>query len=670
MGSRYKHVFEPINIRGIDFKNRLVLAPPSPNRASQDGVVTHDFVDWFRMIARGGVGIMYCGNASVAFDECHDEDCQLNLGTDKAILNLSWYAEMADAYNCHASLEINHNGKDTAPETIGCAPYSASPIITASEYSRAKRLGRDPIPAQEMTKEKIAETVGKFGDAAYRMKRAGMDICLVHGGHGNLISQFTSPLYNHRQDEYGGSLENRARFAIEVCEDIRKKCGEDFVIEFRISADEIQEEGMHFPETLDLIDMLRHHVDIFNVSAGLHSDYDMKYYRNWCQNYMMPRGYNVHFARDVKKNFPDVLVDTVGSIVSIDMAEEIISNGWSDFVAMCRPLMADPDMPKKYAVNMPEERRPCLRCDQCAMRFAGPRPLNCAVNPYSGNIVEFPECSVGKADKQRRVAIIGGGVAGMQAALTACERGHDVTIYEMGDKLGGSLIPACAPECKQDLRDYFAWILRQIDKSGAKVLLNTKATKEMLDKEAYDVIILAVGADPLIPKSIPGIDKPHVCWAPDAQMGKFEVGKKLAVIGSGAVGMEAAMEFHDAGKDVFVIEMSTEENCRKSVSKTSGPPSREMFMLMEQKKIPQHFGMRLDEICDDRIICTNMATGEKVEFECDTVLLSLGMVARKDTVAELRHCAPETEVFIVGDCKKPANISQAVNGAFAIAAHL
>ena len=184
---------------------------------------------------------------------------------------------------------------------------------------------REPMPCIEMTKEKIQETVEKFGAAAGRMKRAGMDICLVHGGHGNLISQFTSPLYNHRTDEYGGSLENRARFAIEVCDNIRKKCGENFVIEFRISADEIADEGMHFDETLELIGMLKDHIDIIHVSAGLHSDFNFAYYRNWCQNYLMDRGFNVHYAAKVKERYPDLLVTTVGSITSIEMAEEIIA---------------------------------------------------------------------------------------------------------------------------------------------------------------------------------------------------------------------------------------------------------------------------------------------------------------------------------------------------------
>jgi 2,4-dienoyl-CoA reductase-like NADH-dependent reductase (Old Yellow Enzyme family)/NADPH-dependent 2,4-dienoyl-CoA reductase/sulfur reductase-like enzyme len=663
MGSKYTHVFEPITIRGIDFKNRIILAPPSPNVASQDGTMTRDFVDWMRPFARGGTAILYVGNATVDKHECHDEETQIDLGTDRCVLTLSWYAEMAAQYNCHASLEINHNGKDTAFEDVGHPPYSASPIITASEYARAKRLGRDPIPAIEMTHEKIAETVDKFAMAAYRMQQAGMDICLVHGGHGNLISQFMSPLYNKRRDEYGGSIENRARFAIEVCDAIRKKVGEKFVIEFRISADEIAPGGMHFDETLKMIEYLQDHIDILHVSAGLHSDFEFKYYRNWCQNYMMPRGFNVHYAADIKKAFPNLLVTTVGSITSLDMAEEIISSGKADFVAMCRPLMADPEMPRKYAQNRPEDRRPCLRCDACT-RFFPPRPLNCAVNPFPGVFKEIKDGIVPKAPVKKRVAVVGGGPAGLYAMMALCDRGHDVTLYEKTDHLGGNLVPAAYPPFKIDCQDYLKWLLREVKKYPAKILLNTEATKELLDKEAYDALIIAVGSKPLIPSNIPGITKPHVHWAPDAEMGKVPSGDNIVIVGGGAVGLEAAIDFKDMGKQVTVVEMLGGDNYINALRKSSKRAGDEMLMIMEEKGIPIHLNNRLEEVRDDRIICKDLVTGELVEYPCDTVLLSLGMVPLRDVAASLRRSAPETEVYIVGDALNVGNISTATNGGF------
>ena len=669
MASRYEHVFTPIKIRGIDFKNRVILAPPSPNVARSDGTMTRDFVDWMRPFAQGGTAILYVGNATIDRNECHDEETQIDLGTDRCVLPLSWYAEMAAQYNCHASFEINHNGKDTAFETVGHAPYSASSIITSSELTRAKRLGRDPIPSIEMTHEKIAETVEKFAMAAYRMQQAGMDICLVHGGHGNLISQFMSPLYNKRRDEYGGSTGNRARFAIEVCDAIRKKVGPNFVIEFRISADEIAEEGMHFDETLQMIEYLQDHIDIVHVSAGLHSDFDFKYYRNWCQNYMMPRAFNAHYARDVKKAFPNLLVTTVGSITSLDIGEELLANGWADFIAMCRPLMADPEMPRKYAQNRPEDRRPCLRCDACA-RFMPPRPLNCAVNPYSGVFKEIKYGEIPKAPVKKRAAVVGGGPAGLYAMMALCGRGHDVTLYEKTGELGGNVVPAAFPPFKEDCRDYLNWLLREVKKQPAKILLNTEATKEMLEAENYDAIIIAVGSKPIIPSNIPGIDKPHVHWAPDAEMGKVPSGDKIVIVGGGAVGLEAAIDFKDRGKDVTVIEMLDEEKHRAALHKSSKRAGLEMLDIMQEKGIPIYLNRRLEEVKDDAVVCTDTVTGERVEYPCDTVLLSIGMVPLTDTVESLRHCCAETEIFIVGDAMSVGNISTATNSGFQAGLHL
>lgn len=669
MGSKYKHVFSPIKIRGIDFKNRITLAPPSPNLASSDGLVTPEFVDWFRMFARGGATTLYVGNCSIDITECKDEAFQLDLSNENSVLPMTRYADMCKQYACHASFEINHNGENTAFETVGHAPYSSSPNISSTERSRAARLGRDPIPAIEMTHEKIAETVEKYAMAAWRMQRAGMDIVLVHGGHGNLISQFTSPLYNHRTDEYGGSTKNRARFAVEVCDAIRRKCGENFVIEFRISADEIAEEGMHFEETLELIGYLEDHIDIIHVSAGLHSDFDMKYYRNWCQNYMMPRGFNVHYAQKVKEKYPNLLVNTVGSIMSLDMAEEIIGNGWADFVSMCRPLMADPEMPNKYAHDMPEERRPCLRCDTCAKHLMIPKPIYCAINPISALTSQLKDGLVPKAPKKKKVAVVGGGAAGITALTTLVDRGHDVVLYEKTGDLGGSVIPAAVAPFKIDMKDYLAWLQRQAMKHEDKIRFNTEATAELLEKEGFDALILACGSRPLIP-NLPGIDKPHVHWAPDAEMGKCELGEKTVIIGAGAVGLEAALEFIDLGKDIRVVEMADPKTAMYALMASAGTSAREFQTIIEEKPIPMHYSSKLVEVKDDCIVVENTETGKLEEIPADTVLLAMGMVPRYELVEALRRIVPETEVHIVGDAKQAGTISHAVNQAFQACIHV
>jgi 2,4-dienoyl-CoA reductase-like NADH-dependent reductase (Old Yellow Enzyme family)/thioredoxin reductase len=699
MGSRYTHVFSPIRIRGIDFKNRITLAPPSPNLASSDGLVTHDFVDWFRMFARGGVCTLYVGNCSIDINECKDEAFQLNLANPNGVLPMTWYADMCKQYACHASFEINHNGENTRYETVGHWPYSSSARISDNERRAAEMNHREPHPCIEMSIDKIHETVEKYGSAAGQMKRAGMDIVLVHGGHGNLISQFTSPLYNKRTDEYGGDTKGRARFAIEVCDSIRRHCGEDFVIEFRISADEIAPEGMHFDETLELIGYLKDHIDILHVSAGLHSDFNMAYFNNWCQNYLMDHGFNVHFARDVKKAYPDLLVNTVGSIMNLDYAEEIIANGWADFVSMCRPLMADPDMPNKYAENRPEDRRPCLRCNTCMNHLMIPKPIYCAINPISAMTGEIKDGIVHKAAKKKKVAIVGGGPGGIQAMQTLLDRGHDVTLYEKSDHLGGNVVGAAVPYFKIDVRDYLKWMrhtAQQCTQRGAKILLNTEATKEMLDLGNYDAVVLAVGAEPVIPKSIPGINKPHVQWAPDAEEDLSKGGKNIVIVGAGQVGLEAALDFaHDGEepgkvpardpKDTIAFgspltDPNTSGTKRKitviemlapmaSMRRSRG--SMDLMKALKDYDVEIKYETALAEVKDDCVVVKDAKTGELSEIKADTVLLAMGIKPRFDVVDSLRHCAPESNVAIVGDCNnKAGTISEAVNQAFQACIHI
>ena len=674
MGSRYSHVFSPIRIRGVDFKNRVTLAPATPVLSTSDGFITHELVDWFRMFARGGVTTMYLGNCSVDLRENKDQNYQLDLGTDEAIMPLSWFADMAKQYDAHASLEINHAGEGIGYETFNRPAYSSSSFISEDEILRAKMLGRSPIPCQEMTHEKIHEVVQMFAKAAARMKRAGMDIVMVHGGHGNLISQFTSPKFNHRTDEYGGSTKNRARFAIEVCQAIREACGEDFVIEYRCSGDEEDPEGMHIDETIELVDYIKPYIDILHVSAGLHTlpFGPHRYYRNWCQNYLMEHCFNVHYARDIKKAHPDVIVNTVGSIVSLDYAEEIISNGWADFVSMCRPLTADPDMPRKYAENRPEDRRPCLRCDTCARHIMVPKHIFCAVNPMCAMTSDLPDGVIPKAQAKKKTAVVGGGPGGIQAMQTLLDRGHDVTLYERSGELGGHVIDAAVAPFKFDVKDYLKWLqhtAQQCRDRGAKILLNTEATPDILNAEGYDAVILALGADPIVP-NIPGINRPNVAWAPDAEAGRTKTGDNIVVVGASAVGMEAALDFSMQGKEVRVIEMLGEAASSVKLKAGAGSGAEELKRLFKERGIPVYYGKSLAEVTDDGVVCRDMATGETELLTCDTVLLAVGLRSRLEQTEALRHCAPETSVFVVGDGKKPASISEAVNQAFQACLHI
>ena len=664
MGSIYKHVFAPIRIRGVDFKNRLEMAPPSPNLADPDGRVTPEFVELFRSIAKGGVAIISVGNSIIDLSEARDEERQLDLGRDDFILPLTRYAEMCLGYGVQPSLEINHMGKDAPYDRLGIPAIAPSSFITPFERMRADMTGRDPIPTQEMSHEKIKEIVEKYAMATYRCKRAGFNTGMIHGGHGNLIAQFVGPLYNKRTDEYGGSTENRARFAIEVLDRTRELVGENFVIEYRISADEIHPDGMHFEETLRFIELIKDKIDILHVSAGLHADFELM--REWWQNYIMPRNYNVHWAEKIKKAFPDLLVCTVGSIMNIKDADDIIASGKTDFVAMCRPLLADPDLPRKYALGKEEDHRPCLRCHYCGMRLMIPAVINCAVNPYLGNEMEFPGNKVQKAEEKKRVAVIGGGPAGIQAMLTLCERGHDVTLYEKSDKLGGNLAIGATHSFKRDLKDYVNYLLRQANKAPARILLNTEATKELLDAEKYDALIIAAGARQIVP-DLPGIDKPHVHWAPDADTGKVEVGEKTVIIGAGSVGVECAIDLKKKGKNVTIIEMAPDLSL---LFTSAGGVSTELKRLLKDLEIPVLNNYRLAEVKDNSVICEETNTSEKKEILADTVLLAVGVSPRYDVVDSLRRSPPETEVYVVGDAIKTGTVGPAIMSAFKAAAYI
>ena len=496
--------------------------------------------------------------------------------------------------------------------------------------------GREPIPTIEMDHAKIKETVEKYAVAAYRCKRAGFKMCMIHGGHGNLISQFASSLYNKRKDDYGGSLENRARFAIEVLDRVRELCGENFVIEYRISADEIHPDGMHFEETLKFIELIQHKVDILHVSAGLHGEF--QYMRNWWQNYLMDRMYNVHYAADIKKS----VSESPGMHRRLDHEHQAAPRrSWppvkADFVAMCRPILADPEMPRKYALGREEDHRPCIRCQYCGFRLMIPAVINCAVNPFLGNETEFPEAKVKKADVKKKVAVIGGGPAGIQAMLTLCERGHDVTLYEMSDHLGRkrrSGIRAAVQAGCEGLSRLPGVSGEQ--GAGAHPSQYRSDQRRCWTPRRYDALIIAVGSKPIIPP-LPGIDKPHVHWAPEADSGKVKVGNKTVIVGAGAVGIECAIGLKRAGKDVTVVEMAPDmSNLRAS----AGGASMELMALMQELGIPIHLNCKLEEVTDKTVVCRDMKTSEKIEFPADTVLLAVGMSAKRDVADSLRRCAP------------------------------
>lgn len=656
--SNYPHVYDPFVIRGVVFKNRLQQAPPGCFFAGDErGFVTDDFVARFRQYARGGAAVCTVGNCSIDISESSDEDGQLQLSDPACVLPLKRFAEMCAVYGAQGSLELTHNGKDTAPERIGGqGAWSCSSFVTKAEKNRAKMLSRAPIPTREMDREHIRATVEKYARAARFCKEAGMKMCMIHGAHGNLIAQFASPLYNKRTDEYGGSLENRARFACEVLDAVRAAVGEDFVIEYRLSADEIAPEQMHLDETIRFIGLIKDKIDILHVSAGLHDLWGEPVYMRWLMsNYTMPQKLNVPFAAAIKKAYPELFVSVVGAIKDPAMAEEIIASGAADMVAMNRPLHADFDMPKKYAEGREWEHMPCLRC-QC-FRLASPHTAKlCSVNPMWGRYAEYPEGVLPRAPVKKKVAVIGGGPAGIEAVKDLLQRGHEVTLYEKRGEIGGRVLDAVGAPFKTDLRDYLGYLQAFAAHCGARVLLNTEATPELLAAEGYDVILACVGAEPVI-LPVPGAEKPHVHWAPDAELGRVPCGEEVVVVGGGPVGTEASLTLAMEGKRVTVLEMAEKVDLMKNGS------FGDLERMSAQQGIIRLLGWRLLEIGDREVLAEN-AAGERKTIPTDTVLMAVGLRPRAEDALRFAHACPESGFYILGDAAASGDIRDAVFQAF------
>ena len=661
MASKYPHVFNPFEIRGVLYKNHLEQAPPGCFFAGDErGFVTDDFVEYFRQYARGGVAVCNVGNCSIDITESCDEAGQLILSDPACVTPLRKFSEMCESYGGHGSLELTHNGKDTPFENVGHAPYSASSYITVAEQRRAKMNGREPMATIEMSRDKIRETVDKYARAARFCKQAGMKMCMIHGAHGNLIAQFASPMYNTRTDEYGGSTKNRARFALEILEAVRAEVGNDFVIEYRLSAEEFHPQQMHLPETLEFIGYIKDHVDILHVSAGLHDLYgEPQYLKYLVSNYTMPQALNVKFSEAVKNNYPDLKVAVVGAIKDPGMAENIIAAGKADLVAMNRALHADYDMVKKYAEGKEWSHMPCLRCS--CFRMASPHTNKlCSVNPMWGRFKDYPQGCLPKAPEVKKVAVIGGGPGGVESVKWLLQRGHDVTLYEKAPAVGGHVADAVAAPFKNDLRDYLQYMRDFAANCGARVFLNTEATPELLAAEQYDAIIAAVGTTPIMPR-VPGSDKPHVFWAPDAENGRVPCGENVVIVGGSSVGTEASIGLGMQGKKVTVVEMAE----RVDLYRTGA--AADLLALSEEYGVTRMLGWKLIEITDHSVIVESTATGETKSIPADTVLMAVGLKPRRKEALSFASLCPATSFYIVGDAAQSGDIRDAVFQAFEVA---
>ncbi len=657
---RLEKVFEPVKIGRLDVKNRIEFPPVIPCLASPDGYITRELITFFKSIARGGAGIVTIGDSAIDNEYSRTHEAQLIVDHDRMIPGLSDLADAIKRYGSKASIELNHGGRCARPECLnGKNPIAPSPIPTKQAEMFAAMEGGNMIQIEEMNQDLIEQVVDNFADAAYRCMLSGFDMVLIHGGHGQLLAQFLSPYTNKRKDAYGGNLENRARFPIQVLDRIRSKVGNNLAIEYRMSIGELVPDSQTEEEAIAFAKLIEDKVDCIQASAGLLTDPET--IPHMIQPTYFPHGYNVHRAEKLKKAV-QIPVTCLGSILDLEMADKIIADGKADVVVMGRALIADPDLPRKTFHGRIEDVRPCVRCNSCTHRVSHFYPIRCAVNPIIGREVEFDH--ILPTGIKKKVLVVGGGPGGMEAAQVASSRGHQVTLYEKEENLGGALSVATAPPFKKDMKRYLEWMIQQTHKApGVKIKSGTEATADTIKTEKPHVLILAVGATPQTPK-ITGATGSNVVSASEVLAGEVEVAEKVIVVGAGMTGCETSLLLAQQGKKVMIIDMLGELEIAQDVPILNRIG---LMGLLHKHGVDIRTELKLEEITDKGVIVIHKDK-RRHELTADTVVLSLGYKPRSETVKTLQGLAPE--VYIIGDCSNPRNLMAAIHDGFNVAVEL
>lgn len=633
----FKSVFSPIKINQLEIRNRLVVPPMVTNYGNERGEVTDRHIAYLEERARGGFGLITLEAVAV-----HRSGLGfpkgIGLWHDDQIEGLSRLAAKIHGRGAKLSVQLYHAGRQTYSAILGGQSVSASPVPcpVCSEIPR------------ELTRKDITELVKAFARAAERAKEAGADAVEIHGAHGYLVGQFTSPYSNRRVDAYGGSLHNRLRFALEVVASVRRSTGSEFPIIYRISVRERVPGGLTPVESLPIVKVLAEGgVDAFHVSTGVYASTSYI-----IPNYYLPDGLNVDDAAMVKEHV-GLPVIVAGKITEILTADSIISGGKADMVAMGRASIVDPELPRKSAVGALDDVRPCITCNQgCSGGLNGPeQEMSCLVNPAVGKEREY---RVPPPTVRKSCLVVGGGPAGLEAARILAERGHKVVLYERDDRFGGQFRVAALPPEKQPLAKLTRWQVDQAAKAGVTLKLGQEVTRQSIAEARPDVVVVATGAKPST-QGIPGADGPWVIPAELLLAGKRTAGNKVIVLGGGSVGCEVADYLIALEKKVTVVEFL--DDLAKNAE-----PSQRFFLLQRIKDggVETSLGTRITQVLPDGAVCEK--DGQMLELRgYDTVVSALGYVSDDQLLAHMPDGV--TEIHVIGDAKSPRDALYAIRDA-------
>jgi 2-enoate reductase len=665
MKEKYQNLFEPIKIGKLEIKNRFVMAPMGPGGlCDADGTYNERGVEYYVERAKGGTGLIMTGVTMVENDI---EKCALpsmpcpTLNPLNFVTTGKKMTERVHAYGAKIFLQLSAGfGRVSIPSIVGNTTVAPSPI---------PHRWLKGVTCRELTIEEIKTYVKKFAESAVIAKKAGFDGIEIHAVHeGYLLDQFAISFFNNRTDEYGGSLENRLRFAIEIVQAIKEACGQDFPVSLRYSiksfikdwkqgglpGEEFEEKGRDVEEGIEAAKILEAAgYDAFNGDVG---SYDSWY---WAHPPMyQEKGLYLPF-NEILKNILKVPVITAGRMEDPELASTAISNGRTDMIALGRPLLADPEIPNKILADKYDTVRPCLSCQEgCMGRLASYANISCAVNPACGRENEY---KLEPATTKKNVMIIGGGVAGLESARVCALRGHNVTLFEKNDKLGGNVIAGGVPDFKDDDRALIKWYTNELKELNVEINYNITVTKEMVKNAKADAVIVATGSTPRI-LNIDNSDK--VYTAEDVLLGRKDAGDSTIIIGGGLVGCETALWLADQGKRVTLVELQSD------ILKVGGPlchANEDMLKdLVNFKPIDLRLNTCVSGSTDNGFV---LKCGDKEEVvAADSAIVSIGYISQKSLYDEIKFEVPQT--YLLGDASQVQNIMYAIWNAYEVSRNI
>ncbi len=638
MERKYPNLCRPITIGGVTFRNRMFSAPMGGTDITNDGCIGPKSTAFYELRGKGGAGAVTVSECMVHPETDGSHAYHLDTGILNSLAAATYTADAIRRHGAIPSLELSHSGM-----YAGTYMTDKSRQKSMNQWGPSDTTRSDGVEVKALTKSKMEEIAAAYGNVAGLAKRAGFEMIMIHGGHGWLLNQFFSPYFNQRTDEYGGSLENRCRFAIDVLKSVRQAVGPKFPIEFRMSGSELFDDGYDLEEGIRIAQQIEPYIDLLHVSAGTYQ----RGFGDTHPSMFKEHGCNVYLAAEIKKHI-SIPVATIGGLNSPKQMEEIIAEGKADVVYMARALLADPFLPRKVSENREEEIVKCLRCFTCMAERAATSTRRCTVNPLIGREMEGVE--ILPAPVKKKVLVAGGGPGGLYAAYTAARRGHKVILCEKEGELGGILKSEQALPFKHEMYELAGTYAQMAKQAGVEIRLNTEVTKEYVEKEQAEALIIAVGSSPLIPP-IPGLDGENVVIVNDYYRKKDQIREQVVILGGGLAGCECAVHLGMEGKNVHLVEM------RDTLAPDANVRHRPLLLKEVEKYATVHTNCKGLEVTANGVLCEHKQDGKQF-VPGTSVICALGQQSRTETVEELRDAAPYTAV--IGDAAKVSTITNAV----------